>query len=151
MLLTHAFNLREPLKPGTHYPHVTWAHITFCVLFSTPSLFLPMRWLSYADLYNRLTCCHIKRSVGAIFNKHFLHFWKQLETMLKSTRHVRHVSRNVCDNRNLSGVLARERTRAPRQITWLKQSWQKCESAPEFNVKYPNCTCNITWAHVTWG
>jgi hypothetical protein len=70
--------------------------------------------------------------------------------MLKSTWHVRHVSRSVCDNRNLRGVLAYELTRAPRQITWRKRSWQKCESAPEFNVKCPNCTRNITWTHVTW-
>jgi hypothetical protein len=37
----------------------------------------------------------------------------------------------------LTHVLAREPTRAPRQITWRKQSCQKCEPAPEFNVKYP--------------
>jgi hypothetical protein len=46
------------------------------------------------------------------------------------------------------GVLAREPTRPSRQITWLKQSWQKCESAPEFNVKYPNCT--LTSHELTW-
>jgi hypothetical protein len=34
-------------------------------------------------------------------------------------------------------VPAREPTSAPRRITWRKQSWQNCESAPEFNVKYP--------------
>jgi len=28
----------------------------------------------------------------------------------------------VCDSRNLRGVLARELTRAPREITWRKQS-----------------------------
>jgi hypothetical protein len=55
------------LKPGTHYRHVTWAHVTFYILFSTPSLFLPVRWLSYADLYNLVTSYHIKRSVGALF------------------------------------------------------------------------------------
>jgi hypothetical protein len=33
-----------------------------------------------------------------------------------------HVSRNVCDNRNMRGVLAREPTRAPREIMWHKQS-----------------------------
>jgi hypothetical protein len=36
--------------------------------------------------------------------------------VLKSTGHVDHASRNVCDNRNVRGVLARERTRAPREI-----------------------------------
>jgi len=38
-----------------------------CILFSTPSLSLPMRWLSYAELYNLVTWCHMKRSVGALF------------------------------------------------------------------------------------
>ena len=45
--------------------HVS-SHKTY-VLFSAPSLSLPMRWLSYADLYNLVTWCHIKRSVGALF------------------------------------------------------------------------------------
>ena len=35
----------------------------------------------------------------------------------KSTRHVGHASRNVCDNRNVRSVLAREPTRSPRAIT----------------------------------
>jgi hypothetical protein len=52
-----------------------------------------------------------KGPLAQFFNKHFLHFWKKLVTMQKSTGHVRHVSRNVCDNRNLRGVLARELTR----------------------------------------
>jgi hypothetical protein len=140
------------VKPGTtHYPHVTWAHATFYVLFSTPSLFLPMRWLSYADLYNLVIWCHIKMSVGALFNKYFLHFWKQLIIMLKSTRHVRHVSRNVCDNRNLRGILAREPTRIPLHITWRKQSDRSVSVRQNSKLKYPKCTRNITWAHVTWG
>ena len=33
-----------------------------------------------------------------------------------------HVSRNMRDNRNMRGLLAREPTRAPREITWRKQS-----------------------------
>ena len=45
--------------------HVS-SHKTY-VLFSTPSLSFPMRWLSNADFYNLVTCCHIKRSVGALF------------------------------------------------------------------------------------
>jgi len=45
--------------------HVS-SHKTY-VLFSTPSLSLPMRWLSYADLYNLVTWCHIERSIGALF------------------------------------------------------------------------------------
>jgi hypothetical protein len=135
----------KPVKPGRHYPHVT-----FYVLFSTPSLFLLMRWLSDADLYHLVTWCHIKRSVGALFNKHFLHFWKQLLTMFTSTRHVRHVSRNACDNRNLRGVLAREPTRAPRQIMWRKQSDRSVSLRQNSSLKYPKCRRNITWAHVTW-
>jgi len=38
--------------------HVS-SHKTY-VLFSTPSLSLPMRWLPYADLYNLMTWCHKK-------------------------------------------------------------------------------------------
>jgi hypothetical protein len=38
--------------------HVS-SHKTY-VLFSTPSLSLPMRWLSNADLYNLVTWCHKK-------------------------------------------------------------------------------------------
>jgi hypothetical protein len=55
------------LKPGDTLSsrHVS-SHKTY-VLFSTPSLSLPMRWLSYADLYNLVTWCHIKRSVGPLF------------------------------------------------------------------------------------
>jgi hypothetical protein len=101
---------RSFAKPGTHYPHVT-----FYVLFSTPSLFLPMRWLSNADVYNLVSWCHVKRSVGAILNKHLFHFWKQLVTM--SEEHSTRTSRLTNYNRNLRGVLAREPTRAPRQIT----------------------------------
>jgi hypothetical protein len=36
---------------------------------------------------------------------------------VQSTRHVGHASRNVCDNRNGRGVLAREPTRAPRDVS----------------------------------
>jgi len=61
----------------TLYSRHVSSHKTY-VLFSTPSL--PMHWLSYADLCNLVTWCHIKRSVGALFNKHFLQFWKQLVT-----------------------------------------------------------------------
>jgi len=56
------------------------SHKTY-VLFSTPSLSLPMRWLSYDDLYNLMTWCHIKKvRWRTFFDKHFLHFWKQLVT-----------------------------------------------------------------------
>jgi hypothetical protein len=36
------------------------SHKTY-VLFSPPSLSLPMRWLSYAVLYNLVTWCHVKK------------------------------------------------------------------------------------------
>ena len=69
--------------------HVS-SHITY-VLFSTPSLSLPMRWLSHADLYNLLTWCHIKRSVGALFQKTFPPFlettgnvWRALDKYVTS-------------------------------------------------------------------
>jgi len=45
--------------------HVS-SHKTY-VLYSTPSLSLPMCRLSYADLHNLVTRCHIKRSVGTPF------------------------------------------------------------------------------------
>jgi hypothetical protein len=44
--------------------HVS-SHKTY-VLFSTPSLFLPMRRLSYADHNNLVIRCHINRSVGTL-------------------------------------------------------------------------------------
>jgi len=40
--------------------------LTSCEL--TPSLSFPMRWLSYADLYNLVTWCHVKRFVGTLFS-----------------------------------------------------------------------------------
>ena len=51
-------------KPGDTLSsrHVS-SHKTY-VLFSTPSLSLPMRWLSYADLCNLVTWCQ------------FAHFFK---------------------------------------------------------------------------
>jgi hypothetical protein len=141
------------LKPATHYPHVT-----FYVLFSTPSLFLSVPWLSYVALYNLVTWCHVKRSVGAVFNKHFLHFWKQLVTM-KSTRHVRHVSRNVSDNRNLKGrghtiLTSRELTRSGRSRPIFQG--EKIPSTPSFGGEVkPSVPCrrftackrslNVTW------
>jgi hypothetical protein len=77
-----------PLRPGTHYPHVAWAHVMLRVQLGCERRF-------NIEFY------------GA--DSHFWHSWP-------------HVSRNVCDNRNLRGVLAREPTRAPREITWSKQS-----------------------------
>ena len=48
--------------------------------------------------------------------------WDETITIVQSTRHVGHASRNVRDNRNVRGVLAREPTRVPREITWRKPS-----------------------------
>jgi hypothetical protein len=59
--------LQEDTKAGDTLSsrHVS-SHKTY-VLFATPSLSLPLRWLSYADLYNLVPCGHIKRSVDALF------------------------------------------------------------------------------------
>jgi hypothetical protein len=101
------------VRLGTHYPHVTWAHMM---------------------LRARLRC---ERRFNIEFygaDSHFCHsayvtwshveLWSaQVPARLCRTHFVRrevtwpHVSRNVCD----SGVLAREPTRAPREITWRKQ------------------------------
>jgi hypothetical protein len=62
----------------------------------------------------------------------------------KVEEHSTRTSRNVCDNRNLRGVLAREPTRAPRQNKWRKQSWQKCQSV----LKIPNTL--VTSHELTW-
>ena len=47
-----------------------------------------------------------------------------------------------------------EPIRAPREITWRKQS-DMFESAPQNSMlnrlSHPNYTRNIIWAHVTWG
>ena len=51
-----------------------------------------MRWLSYADLYNLVTWCHIKKGpLAHFFNKNFLHFlvatgnvWRALDTYVTS-------------------------------------------------------------------
>jgi hypothetical protein len=83
------------------------------------------------------------------FNKHFLHFWKQVVTM--SEEHSTRRSRLMCDNKNLRGVLAREPATAPRQVTWRKQSDISVSLRQNSMLKYPNCTRNIAWAHVTWG
>jgi len=64
---------------GRAIPTSRESHKTY-VLFSTPCLSLPTRWLLYADVYNLVTWCHIKGPLAHFFNKHFLHFWKQLVT-----------------------------------------------------------------------
>jgi hypothetical protein len=51
--------------------------------------------------------------VAEIFDSHRI----VAEEILNYTRHVGHASRNVCDNRNVRGVLAREPTRAPRDVS----------------------------------
>jgi hypothetical protein len=63
-----------------------------------------------------------------------------------------HVSPNVCDNRNMRGVLAREPTRAPREITWRKQSDRsvnlrhriRCQIASHIQ------TARVTSHELTW-
>jgi hypothetical protein len=105
------------LRPGTHY-----SHVTFYVLFSNPSLFLPMSWLSYADLYNLVTWWHVKRSFGAIFNKHFLHFSKITgnnveEHSTRTSRLTKCVRQQKFKRR--AGMRADQ---SSSQITWRKQS-----------------------------
>jgi hypothetical protein len=106
----------EAAKPGTHYPHVTWAHVMLRVKLGYLTLnsgahsrFCHSAYVTWSDL--ELWSAHMPARLSNFCSRtHFV-------------RHdVRHVSRNVCDNRNLRGVLARETTRAPRQITWRKQS-----------------------------
>jgi hypothetical protein len=61
---------------------------------------------------------------------------------------VRHVSRNVCANRNLRGVLACEPTSAPRQITWRKQSDRSVCVRQNSMLNIP--TALVTSRELTW-
>jgi hypothetical protein len=63
-------------------------------------------------------------------------------------RDIRHVSRNVCANRNLRGVLACERTRGPRPITWLKQSDRIVSVRQNSMLNIPNAL--VTSRELTW-
>ena len=90
-LWEHLISLKfSYLKPGTHYPHVRWAHIKH-VLFSTTSLSLPIRWPSYADIYNLVTWFHTKLPVGALFQLELPPFlestcnvWRAIDTYVTS-------------------------------------------------------------------
>jgi hypothetical protein len=127
------------IRPGTHYPHVTWAHVMLQVQ------------LGYLTLNS-----------GA--HSHFCHSdyvaWSDAE--LRSA-HMPARLLNLCwrTRRSRLTKCVRQQKFKRRAGMWADQSsasdhvtqaeWQKCECAPEFNVKYPNCTRNFTWAHVTWG
>jgi hypothetical protein len=144
-------NRKENLLP---LPAGNWTHITKPAQVS----YRVKAWDTLSS--RRLSSWDVTSAVG-LFN---IEFWRRLTLLSLCLRHVNwrgalvthfvrrdvcHVSRNVWANRNLRGVLACQQTRAPRQITWRKQN-DKSEYAPEFNVKYSNCTRNITWSHVTW-
>jgi hypothetical protein len=107
------------LRPRTHYPHVTWARVM---------LRLQLGYLTLNSGAHSHFChsAYVTWSGVELWSVHMparlLNFCWRTHFVRRDVRHVRHVSRNVCDNRNLRGVLAREPTRAPRQITWRQQS-----------------------------
>ena len=110
------------VKPGTHYPHVTWAHIKLTFYFQL--LPYPFPYVGSHMLISIIWWLGViqKRPLAHFFNKHFFHFCKQLVTSEeRSTRTLRR--HEMCATTEiLIGVLARELTRAPREITWRKQS-----------------------------
>ena len=63
-----------------------------------------------------------------------------------------HVSRNVCDNRNTRGVLAREPTRTPRKITWRKQSDRSVNLRHRIRCQIASHipTARVTSHELTW-
>ena len=99
-----------------HFAYVTWSHVEL--------------WSAHAPARLSHFCCRTLRvqlgcewrfnvefyDADSLFCHSAYVTWSHVE--LQSTRHVGHASRNVCDNRNVRGVLAREPTRAPREITW---------------------------------
>jgi hypothetical protein len=67
-----------------------------------------------------VSSCDITRAVGG-YRRFNIEFYDAdslfCHSAVQSTRQVGHASRNVCDNRNVRGVLAREPTRAPRDVS----------------------------------
>jgi hypothetical protein len=63
-----------------------------------------------------------------------------------------HVSRNVCDNRNMRGVLASEPTRAPREITWRKQNDRSVNLRHRIQCQIASHvpTARVTSHELTW-
>jgi hypothetical protein len=90
------------------------------------------KWLGFRSSLDTLTSGHVERCDCSPMRG-----WRVtlLYVFLHDALHMRLLADVIHLGRE--HVLAREPTRAPRQITWRKQRWQKCESAPEFDVKYP--------------
>ena len=94
-----------------------------------------MRWLSYADLCNLVTWCHIKRSIGTLFQSFpFLettgNFWRALDTYV--TSHEMCASAEIweaCWHESRPELHARSRDVSRVTDVWI--------CAVEFNVKSP--------------
>ena len=68
------------------------------------------------NLYNQSSISHYVPTTSLFVSiGEFIHTMNV--TILTNVSSAEHASRNVCDNRNVRGVLARELTRAPREIT----------------------------------
>jgi hypothetical protein len=112
------------LNPGIHYPHVTWAHMMLRVHFGYLTMnsgahlhFCHSAYVTWSDV--ELWSAHMPaRLLNFCWRTHFVR------------RDVLHVSRNVCDNRNIRRVLACEPTRAPRQINTSRLT--KCVRQQKF-------------------
>jgi hypothetical protein len=83
-----------------------------------------------------VSSCDVKRAVG----------------MWEAIWHWPRVSRNVCDNRSMRGVLAREPTRAPREIAWRKQSDRSVNLRHRFQCQIASHipTARVTSYELTW-
>jgi hypothetical protein len=99
-------------------------------------------------------CVILKGPLAHFFNKHFLQFWKQLVTMSeehssRSSRLMKCVRQQKYERR---AVMWADQISTWDHVTWGE--WQKCEPAPYNSMlnrlSHPNCTRDITWAHVTW-
>jgi hypothetical protein len=111
----------ELLKPGTHYPHVTWAHVML-----------------------RVQLVYLTLNSGA--HSHFCHSSYVTRSYVGWRTHF--VRQNVCANRNLRGVLACEPTRAPHQIAWRKQSDRSVSVRQNSMLNIP--TTLVTSRELTW-
>jgi hypothetical protein len=88
------------VKPGTHYPHVTWAHVMLRVQLG----YLTLNYGVHSHL------CHSAYVMWSDVELWSAHMPARLLNFCCRThfgrRDVCHVSQNVCANRNLRGVLA---------------------------------------------
>ena len=108
----------ETFRPGTHYPQVTWAHVMLRVQLGRERRF-DIEFCG-ADAH----FCHSAYVTWSHVELWSAHVPARLSYFCCRTHFVRrevtwtHVLRNVCDR----GVLVRQPTRAPREITWRKLS-----------------------------